>query len=66
MNLIEIAPKKTSSCLTISAFKSHFGNCDYSLLSPNLPVPVQFIFGTTEKSQLDSPPLYNTPKNTVT
>jgi len=66
MNLIEIEPKKTSSRLTISAFKSHFGNCDYSLLSPNRPLPVQFIFGQAEKSQLDFSPLYNIPKKTVT
>ena len=66
MNLIEIASKKTSSCLTISAFKSHFGNCEYSLLSPNRPVTVQYIFGQAEKNQLDFSPLYNTPEKTVT
>ena len=52
MNIIEIVPKKTSTCLTISAFKIHFGNCDYSLLSPNRLDPVSF-FGQAEKSQLD-------------
>jgi len=53
MNIIEIVPKRTPTCLTISAFTIHFGNCDYSLLSPNQLVPFQFIFGQAAKSQLD-------------
>ena len=53
MNIIKIVPKNTFTCITISAFTSYFGNCDYSLLSPNRLVPVPFIFGQAEKSQLD-------------
>ena len=57
MNIIEIVPKNTFTCITISAFTSYFGNCEYSLLSPNQLDSVQF-FGQAEKSLLDfCPPL---------
>ena len=58
MKINEIVPKNTFICITISVITSYFGNCDYSLLSPNRLVPVPFIFGQAEKSQLDfCPPL---------
>ena len=58
MNTIQIVPKNTFTCITISAFTIYFGNCDYSLLSPNRLVLVQLFFGQAEKTQLDfCPPL---------
>ena len=65
MNIIEIVPKNTFTCITISAFTSFFGNCDYSLLSPNRLVPVQFFLDKMKNVGWISPPLYNSPEKTV-
>ena len=65
MNIIEIVPKNTFTCITISAFTSYFGNRDYILLSPNRLVTVQFFLDKLIKSAGFLPPLYNSPEKTA-
>ena len=65
MNIIEIVPKNTFKCNTISAFTSYFENSDYSLLTPNRLVPVQLFLDKLKKICLISTSLYNSPEKTV-
>ena len=65
MNIIKIVPKNTFTCITISAFTSYFGNCDYSLLSPNRLVPFHFFLNKLTKVSWISAPLYNSPEKIV-
>jgi len=65
MNIIEIVPKNTFTCITISTFTSYFGNCDYSLLSPNRLVQVGFILDKLKKVSWISASLYDSPEKTI-
>ena len=65
MNIIEIVAKQTSTSLTISDFTSHFGNCNFSLRSPNRLVPVHFFLDKLKKVNWITTPLHNSPEQSV-
>ena len=65
MNIIEIVFRNNLIPITITTFTNNFGKCDYSFLSTNQVVQIQFFFGQAKKVSRISAPLFNSPEKSV-